>query len=636
MNIVLKAIVGEFAESFEYENLKLDKQYEFLSSYCILASHLRDMTISKDILDETVIGGGNDWGIDGYSIIINGRPVNSKEEIDCIADSNSQLHTAIILIQGKTSESFNSGNFNKFTTGAINIVKYIAGKGKVPEMICERLQQKNEILKYLYTKYGAKLKNESGKSLPSIELHYAHTGETDSTTEADAIMDTTKNSIEAYRLFSDVKINILSGSKINSLYDETKRHLECELTLDKHLPLPSVDLIKESHLCLLPFSEFKKLIIDSDGSLMRKVFEDNVRDFQGNNPVNRGIERSLVDREFKLFTAMNNGVTVTCRDMSIVGNRMTLWDYQIVNGCQTCNVLYRNRDLEGIDGLVLSVKIISSTDKDIRDKIIVANNSQTVVERAQLTSLLNTQRKIESFYIAQNKYTKLYYERRSKQYRQGQEKIPAGRIVTIPSQIFSFMSMVLEEPHHTRKYYGDLIRSSSDQEKIFSEENKPAFYFMSALAAYYRDRFFSRGELPEQYRKIKHHLLLAFRLVASEDSMPALNSNSAENYCDKICSLLCNETEALQTFKKAAKLLQKAVGEREPNDKDATDSELTRRIKEVYNREKQTEMYKSDKINKEPAAIVQKNNIWHSKIKIVGKIDLSQINYGNRPKKNNK
>lgn len=634
MNIVLRAIVGEFATSFEYDNLKLDKQYEYLSSYCVLASHLRDMTISKDILDETVIGGGNDWGIDGFAIIINGRPVNSKEEIDCIADSNSQLRTTIILIQGKTSESFDSGNFNKFTTGATNIVKTIVGKGKIPDQICERLQLKNEALKYLFAKYGAKLKNESGKSLPSIELHYAHAGETESTTEAEAIIDTTYNTLDAARLFSDIKINIISGSRIHSLYDETNRRLECVLTLDKHLPLPTVDLIKESHLCLLPFSEFKKLIIDTDGSLMRKVFEDNVRDFQGNNPVNMGIERSLVDKEFKLFTAMNNGVTITCRDMSIVGNKMTLWDYQIVNGCQTCNVLYRNRKLKGINDLVLSVKIISSTDKDIRDKIIVANNSQTVVERAQLTSLLNTQRKIESFYIAQDKYTKLYYERRSKQYRQGQEKIPAGRIVTIPSQIFSFMSMVLEEPHHTRKYYGDLIRSSSDQEKFFSEENKPAFYFMSALAAYYRDRFFSLGELPEKYKKIKHHLLLAFRLVASDDNMPCLNSNSAEKYCDRICSLLCDETEALQTFKKAVTLLQKAVGEREPNDKDATDSDLTKRIKEVYYREKQASTAKPVTKGTESDTNPQYDYISAKPmVKIVGKIDLDKINCRLRPKR---
>ena len=44
---------------------------------------------------------------------------------------------------------------------------------------------------------------------------------------------------------------------------------------------------------VLPFSEFKKIICDESGSL-KKVFEDNVRDFLGEkNFVNEDIENTI-------------------------------------------------------------------------------------------------------------------------------------------------------------------------------------------------------------------------------------------------------------------------------------------------------------------------------------------------------
>jgi hypothetical protein len=42
---------------------------------------------------------------------------------------------------------------------------------------------------------------------------------------------------------------------------------------------------------------------------------------------------------------MNNGITIVTRSMVQAGPRLHVKDPQIVNGCQTCNVLLDNRDL---------------------------------------------------------------------------------------------------------------------------------------------------------------------------------------------------------------------------------------------------------------------------------------------------
>ena len=84
----------------------------------------------------------------------------------------------------------------------------------------------------------------------------------------------------------------------------------------------------------MPFSEFKKLIID-DNDNIANVFDDNVRDFQGSsNPVNAKISETLESDNPFLFSVVNNGVTVVANEIKTSGNTFTIVNYQIVNGCQ--------------------------------------------------------------------------------------------------------------------------------------------------------------------------------------------------------------------------------------------------------------------------------------------------------------
>ena len=76
-------------------------------------------------------------------------------------------------------------------------------------------------------------------------------------------------------------------------------------------------------------------------------------------------------------------------------------DYQIVNGCQTSNVLFNNMNMVDLNNLQIIVKLIASKDKEIQTSIIVGNNSQTEVKREQLVSLLESQKAIEDYIRSQ-------------------------------------------------------------------------------------------------------------------------------------------------------------------------------------------------------------------------------------------
>ena len=86
----------------------------------------------------------------------------------------------------------------------------------------------------------------------------------------------------------------------------------------------TIDGVSESYIGLLPFSEFIKVIVDSDDKLL-SVFEDNVRDFQGDtNDVNKVINSTVNGGRNDLFGVLNNGVTIVASTISSTGDTYTL------------------------------------------------------------------------------------------------------------------------------------------------------------------------------------------------------------------------------------------------------------------------------------------------------------------------
>lgn len=167
---------------------------------------------------------------------------------------------------------------------------------------------------------------------------------------------------------------------------------------------------------MIPFKEFKKIIVDENDRI-QNVFEDNVRDFQGDsNDVNKRILSTITGESVDLFSVLNNGVTIVTNSLNNTGDTFTIKDYQIVNGCQTSNVMYNNRTSENIDEIHSPIKIIATENEDIKNQITFATNSQTQIKKEQLASVTQFQRYLEQYYNSFEGDKRHYYERRSKQY----------------------------------------------------------------------------------------------------------------------------------------------------------------------------------------------------------------------------
>src|SRR5207302_4485809 len=136
----------------------------------------------------------------------------------------------------------------------------------------------------------------------------------------------------------------------------------------------------------LPWPEFRKLVVDEAGNLLRGLFFDNVRDWQGYNKVNSDIKGTLQSLDRNRFILMNNGVTIITKRLKTVGDRIYMEDYQIVNGCQTSNVLFEQRKVLD-ESVTIPVRIIHTEHEDITNAIIKAANWQTDIKEEQLFAL---------------------------------------------------------------------------------------------------------------------------------------------------------------------------------------------------------------------------------------------------------
>lgn len=579
MDIITTSIFKDFCNNYGYEGMKEEDAFERFAIYCVISQHIKNDTISKDLLENMCIGGGNDWGLDGFVMLVNGKYVSTEDEIINLLETNGYLSVEIFTIQAKTSTSLDSSGLAQSLDGVQYLMDEIAYEDStiVLPPSNEDVDNVRALLKSLYSKC-AFFKN----GINPI-LHFAYVicaNYSQKNKDIEAKLEKTNNYIKQHNLIcGDIRSEIVDKNILKQYYDASKRKNEATIKIEQKLNLPEVNEIKESYLCIVPFSEFKKLIIDDAGDINLSVFDDNVRAFQGENTVNKAIAESLKKGDISLFTAMNNGITIIAKETSQTGCSMKISDYQIVNGCQTCHILYNQRDCHNVDDLRLVVKIISSTDKVIKDKIIVANNSQTEVKREQLISLMDVQKNIESYYYAQKKYEQLYYERRSKQYR-NDSSIKQCQIVTIPFQIKVFVSMILGLPDEVRGYYGQIIEQfDKNGQKVFHSDINPALYYTSALAGIKLEKMFADGILHKKYKRIKFHVLYAFRLMVENGELPSqLNNHKVSDYCNHICKILCDEKKCENAFRNAVALIDKVL-ERIPKDSFGQSKKLTQNLK---------------------------------------------------------
>lgn len=530
MDRITQSMIDSFKNN---QSLNIDdasELFEYFVNYCVV----NNIYGSNDFDLEEITTGKATQGIDGIAIIVNQKFVNTIEDIDTLIEYNKSISVKFVLIQAKTSSSFDNTEIGNLLTYSKLFFSDDTSMFHTPEM-----QHFIELKEYIFSK-GDKLKKN-----PELFLFYVTLGTWTEDENLQATISVGKESLRGTNLFSNISFEPCGSEKIQDLYRKTKEKLKSIFKFEKRITMYSINDDEVGYSGVLPFKEFKKLIIDENGAT-KAVFEDNIRDYLGPNPdVNKNITETIKMGNVNAFSMLNNGITVVTSSIIISGDIATIEDYQIVNGCQTSNVLIENMDsVEGIDELIIPIRIIATKDENLKNDITRATNSQTAIKKDQLEALSTFQKKLEEYYKTYRDEDALVYERRTGQYRDS--NIPKNRIVTIAMQIKTVAAMFLDEPSGVSGQYGTVAKRVGN--KIFKTADKEIIYYVSSLALYKIENLFKTHKIDKKYRRARYHAMMLFRMLVSTEEMPRFNARKMENYCKSILEVLENNTECERIF----------------------------------------------------------------------------------------
>ena len=113
MDRIVTSLVEDLLREQEIPSENSSKDFERFANYCIVS---KEYNKSFDI-EDTMTGTGDDTGLDGLAIIVNGQLIEHREEIEFFLENNNFLEAIFIFIQSKTSSDFDSSEMNNFAYG---------------------------------------------------------------------------------------------------------------------------------------------------------------------------------------------------------------------------------------------------------------------------------------------------------------------------------------------------------------------------------------------------------------------------------------------------------------------------------------------------------------------------------------
>lgn len=566
MHRIVQAHLDNFAKSFGLETFGQDVQFEMFSNKAILTPH-----ICTDFeLDDVTTSNGDD-GTDGIAVIIDEELCISPEEaITVFAKPKRNHDVEIFFIQSKTSESFDLGDFLKFKE---SVLKFINIEDDYEAN--DELQINARKIFEVVIKNVPKIRN--GK--PKIYAKYVTTGVYRTPKEFENAKRRFTSEVEDIGFFSEINVECIDREKLTKLWISTYSNVNAELPTFSLAPLPSINGIDEAYLAVVKAEDYvNNLLLTEDGTLRGHVFFENVRSFLGiDNNVNAKIAETIKNKDAaSRFPVLNNGITIVSPDVRVQNNNIHLENYQVVNGCQTSNVLYECRDFLD-SNMMLNLKIVETSNEDVFSELVRATNSQTKVDENQFLSLKPIAKKVEAYFDSfDGQDARLYLERRDRQFA-GRD-IPAIRIFPLNLAVKCVASVFFRRPDLAYRYPQRMYESLAD--KIFADDIKEIVFYTSCLALYRFNLLTSNADIPQNIRKYKWHIIaIACILVAGQD-LPKPNTKRMEVYCNKIINKFSkHDAEVVKIFTQAVNIV---IGVDElSDDKMKRQSTLDELLKEI-------------------------------------------------------
>jgi hypothetical protein len=542
MNPIVKAQLSKFMATNSNENLSESNFFEVMSIFS-----LENGILGENINPFRAHLKGVEFGIDGLAIFIQGTLCTDVDEADEVLSVGKNHTSAFHFFQSKTSDSLDYGNISKFLDAVYDFFtsrNFVTG---------EQLENLVDVKDKIY--------ETAAKESPSLRCYYCTTGSGQVSDAIQALIETNKARLGDLNIFGDIHIECVGAKIIQNGFRSATNSSTAKLNFQKAITLPVHEKVDEAYIGFVPASEILSISLgeaDPEGvrHINRSLFYDNVRDFNPESEINKSIISELESGNVSSFVFKNNGITVVSKSIDRKGDTFTLEDYQIVNGCQTTNILAHVRDKA--ESIFVPLRLIECSDVDFVSSIIVGTNRQNEVKEDQFWALRPFMKDLEEYCASQGGDAQIFIERRDNQYRD--ISIERTRIFR-PSDLMKVAAaMFFYQPNRAARDHRGI--RSEFLERIFADDHNVELYHIAAYALYKFD-YLVRSAKVDRSRVIFRFYAL-YALMKTHWEMPNIldaSPKSQKKVRDAVFAILSDNEKFAAQIEEATQHLEKIIAD---------------------------------------------------------------------------
>ena len=411
---------------------------------------LKPYDLTCEQLENGLVDGGDDGGIDGLFIFVNGNYISEKTDYQ-LPRENGKLE--IYIITCKHDNSYKMHPLESMDSSLSELLNFSISEVELARKHNKKILCKRKMLFNVYRKLA------SQDISPIINIFYISRG------DASNVPENIQRAGEKVKKTCD---SIFQGAQSNVTFWGTEQ-LITRIREKRNAPI-DINVRRwfqhgKNYVVLVSLNDYLQAVTDSEGKLKRYLFNENVRDYLGENHTNSDIMNTLMTEESPDFWLLNNGVTMLTSNANVFDGIITINDVQIVNGLQTTVTIFNYFQNGGNDNQKrnILIKVIRPNSSEVGREITKATNNQSAIPLYALHANDKIQKDIEDILYRAN----YYYERRPMYYKNlgySEERIIA------PLYLASgYTALVLKIPHRASRLKSKFMDNKALCDKVFSK-----------------------------------------------------------------------------------------------------------------------------------------------------------------------
>ena len=282
MNPVIRAQLREYAVSASLMAEIEDTQFEIYSIFSVLTGSIGENIEAYDVHLK-----GDEFGIDGIAILIQGELVRDRQQAEEKLSAINNPTIEFIFFQSKSGTSFDYGNISKFFDGI---------SGFFSDGMKGESDQMDDLIGAMEIIYESGV----GKRNPKLSCYYVTTGNYEKPTRIEKLKNGTIDRFKALNIFDDASIAIefVGAKELQQFYRAATSSVDAEFEFPRNVVMPTNKNVEEAYIGYIDADNLLKLIVSKDasggvGGINRAVFFDNIRDYDPKSKINVSIKDSV-------------------------------------------------------------------------------------------------------------------------------------------------------------------------------------------------------------------------------------------------------------------------------------------------------------------------------------------------------